>query len=114
MNATLNSGGNDYSSRGGLGFRATAPLAFAAAPARGRVSTFLSGVSQDLCDPWLTPCLADGGLIPAIPSPIIKLQTQRRTSVSMRRWPGKRRSLPPMAVQRRRTITLGDVPSLRQ
>ena len=37
---------------------------------------FLSGVSPDLCAPWLSPCLADGGFIPAIPSPIVKLQKQ--------------------------------------
>ena len=68
-------------SRGGLGLRATAPfaaVAFAAASAeaRGRVSTFLSGVSPDLCDPWLSPCLADGGLLPTVPSPAAKLQKQ--------------------------------------
>ena len=42
---------------------------------------FLSGVSPDLCDPWLSPCLADGGFIPAIPSPIVKLQKQWSTQV---------------------------------
>ena len=89
-------------SKGGLGFRATAPfaaVAFAAASAEapGRISTFLSGVSPDLCDPWLSPCLADGGFIPAIPSPIVKLQKQWSTQVveQLRAAKGAGRPQPP-------------------
>ena len=42
------------------------------------------GLPVGLCDPWLPPCLADGGFIPAIPSPIVKLQKQWSTQVGGR------------------------------